>query len=437
MNKLQSADDQPHHQLHPAPRRRGPDRPARARAIEAMRQQFEKRGRHMWERLSALPNVTCVRPQGAFYCFPNVSAYFGKTAGGDEDHRRRQLLAPPCWNRATSPSSVHRRTHPSRPDQRRLRMTLYALPTSLRRVQHCRRRPADRRPARRRGARPVPGRSRTLILAGGALRQPTLNVLMALGRPRWARSGPGSPSWRRRCPACRSTGVELHLPFEVADYTDFYSSEHHATNVGRILRPDRPGAAAELEAPADRLPRPGRHGRGLRHADRAAARAARARASSGPTAAARHRGRGRLRGRRAGPPDRHERLRRARLRRGAGQRLVGPRHPGVRVPAARPVPGQVVRHLGVALGGAAGRARRCVAAPAQDPHPADYLRPPGAGLRPVDWRSNGTAPRSATPPFAQMYWTPAQQLAHLTVNGAAVRTGDLYASGTVSGPERD
>jgi fumarylacetoacetase len=35
-----------------------------------------------------------------------------------------------------------------------------------------------------------------------------------------------------------------------------------------------------------------------------------------------------------------------------------------------------------------------------------------------------------------MYWTPPQQLAHLTVNGASVRTGDLFASGTVSGPER-
>jgi fumarylacetoacetase len=35
-----------------------------------------------------------------------------------------------------------------------------------------------------------------------------------------------------------------------------------------------------------------------------------------------------------------------------------------------------------------------------------------------------------------MYWTPAQQLAHLTVNGASVRTGDLYASGTVSGADR-
>lgn len=53
-------------------------------SVEQMRLQFEKRGKHMWQRLSALPKVTCVRPQGAFYCFPNVSAYFGKKAGGVE-----------------------------------------------------------------------------------------------------------------------------------------------------------------------------------------------------------------------------------------------------------------------------------------------------------------------------------------------------------------
>jgi aspartate aminotransferase len=56
--------------------------PRGAESVEQMRQEFEQRGRHMWERLSALPQVTCVRPQGAFYCFPNVSAYFGKTVGG-------------------------------------------------------------------------------------------------------------------------------------------------------------------------------------------------------------------------------------------------------------------------------------------------------------------------------------------------------------------
>ena len=47
---------------------------------------------------------------------------------------------------------------------------------------------------------------------------------------------------------------------------------------------------------------------------------------------------------------------------------------------------------------------------------------------------NGTV--VSRPPFRTMYWTPGQQLAHLTVNGASLRTGDLFASGTVSGPQR-
>jgi fumarylacetoacetase len=78
-----------------------------------------------------------------------------------------------------------------------------------------------------------------------------------------------------------------------------------------------------------------------------------------------------------------------------------------------------------------------VPAPRQDPPVLPYLRDEphrGLDLRlAVDW--NGT--RVSEPPFAAMYWTPAQQLAHLTVNGAALRTGDLYASGTVSGPRPD
>jgi aspartate aminotransferase len=58
--------------------------PRGKQSIEQMRQQFEKRGRHMWQRLSELPGVRCVKPQGAFYCFPNVSKHFGKKAGGVE-----------------------------------------------------------------------------------------------------------------------------------------------------------------------------------------------------------------------------------------------------------------------------------------------------------------------------------------------------------------
>ncbi len=56
--------------------------PRGAASVEQMRQEFQQRGRHMWERLIALPKIKCVRPQGAFYCFPNVSAYFGKSANG-------------------------------------------------------------------------------------------------------------------------------------------------------------------------------------------------------------------------------------------------------------------------------------------------------------------------------------------------------------------
>jgi aspartate aminotransferase len=50
--------------------------------VEQMRQEFEKRGRHMHERLNAMPGVSCLPPAGAFYCFPDVSEHFGRTLGG-------------------------------------------------------------------------------------------------------------------------------------------------------------------------------------------------------------------------------------------------------------------------------------------------------------------------------------------------------------------
>ncbi len=59
-------------------------------------------------------------------------------------------------------------------------------------------------------------------------------------------------------------------------------------------------------------------------------------------------------------------------------------------------------------------------------------RPWGLDLA-LEVRLNGH--QVSRPPFASMYWTAAQQLAHMTVNGASLRTGDLFASGTVSGPE--
>jgi fumarylacetoacetase len=71
-------------------------------------------------------------------------------------------------------------------------------------------------------------------------------------------------------------------------------------------------------------------------------------------------------------------------------------------------------------------------------HPVqDYLvedQPWGLDLLlQVEW--NGTI--VSRPRFADMFWSFAQQLAHMTVNGATVRPGDLFASGTVSGPAKE
>src|SRR5262249_1386081 len=78
------------------------------------------------------------------------------------------------------------------------------------------------------------------------------------------------------------------------------------------------------------------------------------------------------------------------------------------------------------------------APPPRDLPPPPYLDdsqdPWGLDLS-LEVRINGCL--VSRPPFATMYWTPAQMLAHRTCGGAPLRTGDLYASGTVSGPARD
>ena len=88
-----------------------------------------------------------------------------------------------------------------------------------------------------------------------------------------------------------------------------------------------------------------------------------------------------------------------------------------------------------------------IAPPTPEPAPADYLvapadaRPWGFDLHLEIWfdsaqmRADGRDPvRISECGFGDMYWTPAQQLAHLTVKGACVTPGDRFASGTVSGP---
>ena len=290
---------------------------------------------------------------------------------------------------------------------------------------------------------------------GHVFESPSLNPFLAMGRPAWS----AVRSWlvellehegyrdlveSHLVPRAE---VTLHLPFEVADYVDFYSSQHHAENVGRIFRPDGDALTPNWK----HLPI-GYHGRsgtvvvsgtdvvrpsGQRKPPDADL------PSYGPSVRLDIEAEvGFVVGVPSpqGTPVPTKDFRAARLRRVPGQRLERPRPAGLGVRAARAVPGQVVRDLGVAVGRAAGRAARRPGAPGRrrTRRCCRYLeRHRGLGAGPRRWRCRWNGTVVSRPPFAGMYWTPDQQLAHLTVNGASLRTGDLYASGTVSGPERD
>jgi len=83
------------------------------------------------------------------------------------------------------------------------------------------------------------------VLGEQVFAEPSLNAFMAQGRARWtdvrARITELLILERHRAAveaALRPlSGVRLHLPFEVGDYVDFYASEQHAANVGRLFRP--------------------------------------------------------------------------------------------------------------------------------------------------------------------------------------------------------
>ncbi len=88
-----------------------------------------------------------------------------------------------------------------------------------------------------------------------------------------------------------------------------------------------------------------------------------------------------------------------------------------------------------------------IAGPKQEPAPLEYLHTDEpwsfairleVDLQTKKMREAGIAPATVSrTSFKDMYWNVAQQLAHVTVNGTAVRPGDLYASGTISGPTPD
>jgi fumarylacetoacetase len=276
--------------------------------------------------------------------------------------------------------------------------------------------------------------------------QPSLNAFMALGPDVWA-------STRADLPALLAKGehlhpldtVELHLPIEVGDYVDFYASEQHASNVGRIFRPDQ----APLLPNWKHLP-VGYHGR------------------AGTVVAS---GTDIIRpcGQRKAPTDDEPTYgpsRRLDIEAELGFVVGTPTQLGGRVStdafkdhtfgvvglndwSARDIQAWEYVPLGPFLGKSfatsishwvtplAALDAAWTDLPGQDPAPLDYLAVEGpAGLDiTVEVVLNGSV--VSRPPYASMYWSPAQMLAHTTVNGASVRTGDLWGSGTISGSEPD
>ncbi|WP_129843381.1 fumarylacetoacetase [Streptomyces sp. RFCAC02] len=290
----------------------------------------------------------------------------------------------------------------------------------------------------------LPGRA-PLFAAG------TLDGLLAAGAGAWAEVRAAVTDWltveRFRPviePLLRPAVTTVpELPFTVADFTDFYASEHHAARMGRLLRP-----GGEPLTPNWRHMPLGYHGR------------------AGSVVVS------------GTPVTRPSGQRRD----GGGAVTFGPSLRldfeaevgfvvGTPAPPGRPVPlAGAARHLfgvclvndwsardlqaweyvplGPFLGKAfatsvspwvvplAALAHARTAPPPRDPRPLPYLDDTAAepwGLA-IDLTVTLNGHTVARPPFAAMYWTAAQQVAHLTAGGAPLRTGDLLASGTVSGP---
>lgn len=301
----------------------------------------------------------------------------------------------------------------------------------------------------------------------------TLNRLMAAGPDAWsALRGELSLLLRRDGPRARAArdataeilvpaaDAELLLPAEIGDYTDFYASVDHATNVGSMFRPDHPllpnykwipigyhGRASSIVVSGTPIRRP-----------RGQVRPAEAPA---PTVA---------------PTGRLD----YELELGC---FIGPGNPlGSPIPlahaeahlfglcllndwSARDVQAWEYQPLGPFLAKnfatsispwivtlealAPFRVPAFTRAPG-DPAPLPYLDDPddrSAGgfdialevsLRTSAARAAGQPPvRLSTSRTSRLYWSFAQMLAHHSMNGCNLRPGDLLGSGTVSGPERE
>jgi fumarylacetoacetase len=254
----------------------------------------------------------------------------------------------------------------------------------------------------------------------GTFDSATLNAFIALGEQAWADvagrlaelADPSLPGWAL-------DDVELLLPIAVGDYVDFYSSRFHAENVSRLFRPD----AEPLLPNWRRLP-VGYHGR-----------AGTVVVSGTPV----RRPTGRLGPDAVGPePMLDYELELAFVTGSEG--IFG--FALMNDWSARAIQAFEYQPLGPFLGKsfATSLAAWITPASALDPYRVDgEAQSPAQPSEPRVLDLELEAVRGGEVICAtnarHLYWSPEQQLAHAVSNGATIRPGDLFGSGTISGPE--
>ena len=295
------------------------------------------------------------------------------------------------------------------------------------------------------------------------LQAPLLNPLLAAGRSIWTPLRErlslllridGDPRLREAGAEnffFRPDAVTMRLPMEIGDYVDFYSSIEHATNLGRLFRPN-----AEALLPNWRWIPVGYHGRSSTIV-------------IGGTPVRRPCGQRK-------PPDAPEPELGPSRRLDIELEMGFVAGPGNRLGeaidvaearehifglvlvndwSARDIQAWEYQPLGPFLGKSFATTISPwivtldalepfrVEGPRQEPAPLDYLCVDEAwayeirlaiDLQTRRMRERGIAPKTISKTtFRDMYWNVAQQLAHATINGAVARPGDLFASGTISG----
>jgi fumarylacetoacetase len=278
---------------------------------------------------------------------------------------------------------------------------------------------------------------------GAVFEAPVLNPFLALGRSTW------DDVVRRVEELVSEEGaelvplaeVEVHLPFEVGDYVDFFSSLEHATNTGRLFRPD-----GDALFPNWRHLPVGYDGR-----------AGSVVVSGTPVV----RPSGQWLEREALAPS-FGSSRRLDFELELGFVAGAPSRLGEPVPAAafrdhvfgvvlvndwsardlqaweyRPLGPFLSKSFATSIAGwvtpLALLEDRFVPGPRQEPEPLPYLRVSGDWALDIELEVELAGTVVSRTNARGLYWTMPQQLAHATVNGAAIRPGDLFATGTISG----